>query len=357
VEARRVSLYFGQSYALVGCKWEFRFYASTRLDMSALEGNRTDIRLVDVFLLFYYTRDWWGLLFIGDLLFYRQDNIYFFMFPTVFTAETRGPIAHMCEECGCQSRLVSIRRIGVVVALWLVSLPSVLTIHRWGSVVDCFLSMTRHERLNIGIIMLGIIFSRRGPGFLSFRTIVVAVAAAITVHLGVGTFLVGFRGTNSHLVRRPTGGKMPSGLVVSHIRVQRRISTLTMTMTVRIPIGGAGVVAIVLRRSHGWAIRGSWRVRRLWLIILWVLSGMGSLVLLMLLLLRVERTALRLHCCRDEFARRVDARWVEMTSVLRNKRSRTCRAILTADGIWRAVRATSVHLGLESSDRTRTRTM
>jgi hypothetical protein len=259
---------------------EFKFYASTRLGISALEENRADIRLIDVFFTLLLHPRLVGLLFIGELLFYRLDNIYFFMFPTVFTGETRGPTVHMCEECGYRSRLVSVGRIGVIVALWLVSLPSVLTIHRRGSVVDCFLSMTGHERLNVGIIMLGIVFSRRRPGFLSICTIVVAVA--ITVGMGVGAFFVGFRRTNSHLVRGPTGGIMPPGLVVSHIRIQRRVSTLTMTVTVRIPISGAGVVAIVLRRSHGWAIRRSWRVRRLRLIVLWVLSGMGSLVLLML---------------------------------------------------------------------------
>jgi hypothetical protein len=174
-----------------------------------------------------------------------------------------------------KKRLVAVRAIRIVVSLIWISLPLtiLLAVHRWRSVVDRLLSMTGDERLDIWVIMLSIVLANRSLRVtISFGSIGLRIGGSGSVSCARAQFSVPIRvaslwSPNSDFSRGSRRGEVASRrVVVDHIWVQWRVSTLPMTMAVAKSVRGTRVVH-ALRRSHRWTSIG-WTggIRRLRLV-------------------------------------------------------------------------------------------
>lgn len=149
-----------------------------------------------------------------------------------------------------QRRSVPVRPISVVISLLPVPLPSKLLVVRC-RIINSLLSLllvlmlTRNKRLDIRIIMLRIICSALLLRLLSIGLGWCTVRLSLTLGLAFAV-LPWSRSSNSYFRCGPCWGEISANLVVCHVWVQGRASSIG------IPISLTGVES-TLGRSHRWS--------------------------------------------------------------------------------------------------------
>lgn len=148
-----------------------------------------------------------------------------------------------------KGRSIAISAISLVIALLPIPLPSKLLIVRC-RIIDGFLSLllmlTRNKRLDIRIIMLRIICS----ALLLLRLLSIGLrwcTVRLSLTLGLAFAVLPWsRSSNSYFRCGPCWGEISANLVVCHVWVQGRASSIG------IPISLTGVES-TLGRSHRWS--------------------------------------------------------------------------------------------------------